>query len=339
MPRLDYTQAAHQFRMTPMLLRWFAGHAPRQDNVKLKFDAQGTIELLDLRSFDEHLKEDWGNRYVPQGVRYELEREACGVCVVCEKNEPLEEAHIERKGREAKFYFQHPHNLALLCANCHSRYDKNDQTLTFAVVRARKELRQKRMLAAVDMDVAMATAVENLIAPMRKLFSTQGFTFWNSAPGVATAQQLAVVTGSVGADTAQNNVTSEWLTNLSSSLAEDHPITSAKVASLLNSPAEDADVWERMREPEEPGMCLFGDTHALVDSAVCPECEQESYEGTNEEPASVELVDGQVVAYFHTADGGVYTPECEHCGHSPLAYEFQRLCSYHMHQADKIRDD
>jgi hypothetical protein len=339
MPRVNYTQAAHQFRMTPSLLKWFTHRAPRRDGVKLVFDAQGTIDLANLLNFDMHLRADWGDRYVPEGIRSELEREACGVCVVCEKNEPLEEAHIERRGKEAKFYFQHPHNLALLCANCHARYDKSDPTLTFAVVRARKDLRQKRMLADVDMDIAMATAVENLIAPMRSLFSVQGLTFWNSAPGAVAAQQLAAVTGSVGTGAMRNDMAGEWLTNLSSSLAMNHPITSAKVASLLDSPAEDADVWERIRDDEGPGMCLFGDEYALVESAICPNCEQDSYEGTGEEPASVELVDGQVVVSFSTGDGGVYTPKCEHCGHSPLAYEFQRVCSYHAHQADKNRDD
>ena len=314
MPTLDFTEAAHRVRMSVKLLKWFSSYSVL--GRKLVF-TNGAIDEADLLAFDGHLWGPWPNRNVPTGVSEELQREAMGRCTVClQGGAVLEEAHLQRKTKELLHYSQHPHNLTLVCPNCHARYDRGDSMLTPDVLHTAKMAAQQRHMEGVDRDVARARATAAFYEQLRAIGRSE------QMPGLVTGV----------------NTTVPPLPELPPKVAAEFPVTAATIESLRGGPASNGSVWDRI-DPDSstPWMCLHGDDVSLVDYAQCPKCDHEDFRKNYETPSFAEFADdgAEVVAYFGDEDES--TPTCQNCGHSPLHYTFVGLCSYHEHSHD--RDD
>ena len=258
---------------------------------------------------------------------------------MCSSTQPLQCAHIDRKDHETTYYFQHPHNLLVMCENCHGRYDSmKDPSLYHDVVKHRKIVLQHELLIAIDGQVAVAKQTEAIIAPIRSLLSAQGPAFWRAAAGAVAYGQLANLSGSLGVAPPPPAAGTAQLYALSASLAPSQPLAAAKVASLVSGLGTDAEAWDHLDDGEtEPWLCDRGDgAYALVESAECPKCgEQVDIAQAGEEPTNVAREDGQIVAYFDDGRDDTFTPECPQCGHTPLDFSFQSMCSYCEHMTGK----
>jgi hypothetical protein len=227
-----------------------------------------------------------------------------------------------------------------MCKNCHGRYDSmSDVTLTHDVISHRKAVLQSRLMEAIDREVRATQEIERLIAPLRTQLASLP-SFWTAPAGTAALLQLTALSNSIAGSPSAPGAVAQ-LDALSKALAFEFPLAAAKVESLIEGQGTDAEAWETLDEgPPDPGYCARGDgSPALVSYATCPECGKEDYSMGNEEPSSVEDVDGNLVAYFTDADGYIYTPACKDCGHQPLSFELEDLCGYCAHQADKYADD
>ena len=126
---LNEYEAAQMTNMSPILLRWFTGYAPKNDKVKLLFTEKNGLYFYkkdDLLYFNRHLNLPWlkpptGQRpRIPDGIKMEIKTEAFFCCPICHSNNNCEIAHIKPV---AKTLNNHPHNLIFLCPNHHSEYD------------------------------------------------------------------------------------------------------------------------------------------------------------------------------------------------------------------------
>lgn len=127
---LNEYEAAALVGLSPKLLRWLAGHAPKQDtDRKLQVRTEGErifIGQKELLGFNAWLKVAWPSKGstrppVPTGIRREIQDEASGECAICLKNgNSCEAAHIDPV---AKSKNNHPENLIWLCANHHTKFD------------------------------------------------------------------------------------------------------------------------------------------------------------------------------------------------------------------------
>lgn len=331
---IGFEQAAHRLRMTPTLLKWFGSYAPRNDRKKLTFNAEGRVLVSDLERFDQHLRADWGHRSVPIGIRRELERESCGRCALCDGTATLEMAHIDRKDVEVSHYFQHPHNLITLCANCHGRYDcVADTSVTHDMVLHAKGRVQAKLMEEVDRQVGIAHAIEIEVQQVRTGLHLAGRGFWNSDAGHQAIPRL-LSAASVSEQLNAPGGGSEFLVHIADSISVESPLVSAKLASAAD--AEARTTWDHLAIDDPPiGMCEFDDGPALVEEATCPRCGSCTYDSHGEAPLYVEEGEEGPVAYFEDGRGDVSTPECETCGHPELVFEFQNYCSYHAHMAGK----
>jgi DnaJ-class molecular chaperone len=130
---LNEFQAAALVGLSPRLLRWLSGHAPKVDNVrKLKVRKSGDTLFFDqkeLVGFNDWLRLPWphkpGSRPpIPAGIRREIREEASGQCAMCNTNaDACEAAHIEPV---AKSKNNHPENLIWLCASHHTKFDNGN---------------------------------------------------------------------------------------------------------------------------------------------------------------------------------------------------------------------
>jgi len=128
--QLTEIEAAIRVKMSPGLLRWFTGHAPKHNSKrKLPFTEKGGEFFYDaeqLDGFDAFLKEPWpippGQKRppVPAGIEREIKIEAHHKCAFCEYTAHGEDAHIDAV---AKSKCNHPHNLIWACPNHHTEYD------------------------------------------------------------------------------------------------------------------------------------------------------------------------------------------------------------------------
>jgi ribosomal protein L40E len=127
---LNEFEAAAVVGLSPQLLRWLAGHAPKQESDrKLQIRTEGSrffVERDELVGFNDWLKMPWPSKPgvrppIPAGVRREVKDEASGECAMCLKNgNSCEAAHIDPV---AKSKNNHPENLIWLCANHHTKFD------------------------------------------------------------------------------------------------------------------------------------------------------------------------------------------------------------------------
>ena len=126
----EFTAAA-LVQMSPDLLRSFTSRAPKKgESRKLpskKVGAHLTYSRKELLSFDEYLRKPWpaedGKRpHVPTPIQEEVKKESFLQCAVCHSHhDTCEIAHIEPV---ASSKCNHPHNLIYLCANHHTKFDK-----------------------------------------------------------------------------------------------------------------------------------------------------------------------------------------------------------------------
>ncbi|MEB2848192.1 zinc finger domain-containing protein [Endobacterium cereale] len=125
-------EAAAITAMSPELLRWFSGHAPKSGSKrKLKVAEQRDGVFFydhdEVVAFDQWLKMPWprkdGNRPgIPSAIKKEIKVEAGGECVICHKHDGVcEAAHIKPV---AKTDNNHPENLIWLCSTHHTAFDK-----------------------------------------------------------------------------------------------------------------------------------------------------------------------------------------------------------------------
>lgn len=92
---LNAYQAAALVGLSPRLLKWLGGHAPKQDvDRKLKVRKEGEtffVERKELIDFNDWLKVAWPSKDgarppIPAGIRREIKDEAGGECAMCCKN-------------------------------------------------------------------------------------------------------------------------------------------------------------------------------------------------------------------------------------------------------------
>jgi hypothetical protein len=124
-------EAAALLQMSPTLLQAFTQKAPKKgESRKLSVRQVGatrTYGRSELRDFDDYLRKPWpsneGKRpHIPAAIRKEVQLESFLQCAVCHSNaDTCEVAHIEPL---AASKCNHPHNLILLCANHHTKIDK-----------------------------------------------------------------------------------------------------------------------------------------------------------------------------------------------------------------------
>ena len=126
-------EAAYLIGMSPRLLTWLAGHAPRpESNAKLKIAGKikETVffDEAELLNFNAWLSQPWPNHKdgsratIPAGIREEIRTEANGECAICQKNgDKCEAAHIRPFSQTQN---HHPTNLIWLCSNHHTAFDK-----------------------------------------------------------------------------------------------------------------------------------------------------------------------------------------------------------------------
>lgn len=129
---LNEFQAASLVGMSPTLLRWFVSYAPKHgSDRKLQARKDGErlyFERSELEGFNDWLKLAWPSKAgvrpsVPTGIRQEVREEAGGECAICQKNaNSCEAAHIDPVHKSKN---NHPENLIWLCANHHTKFDKN----------------------------------------------------------------------------------------------------------------------------------------------------------------------------------------------------------------------
>lgn len=123
--------AAALVQMSPDLLRSFTSRAPKKGESKKlpakKVGAHLTYSRKELLRFDEYLRKPWpyddGKRpHVPKAIQDEIKSESFLQCAVCHSHhDTCEIAHIEPV---ASSKCNHPHNLIYLCANHHTKFDK-----------------------------------------------------------------------------------------------------------------------------------------------------------------------------------------------------------------------
>ena len=354
---VGFVEAAHIVRMTPRLLRWFTSYSPKNDGQKLPFKTHGKISLEDLHRFDTYLRDPWPSRSVPAGISQELRREACGKCGLCDAPvDTLHEAHIDRKGIEVEYYQQHPHNLMLLCPNCHTRYDQRTKgSITNDVVRSAKMRMVSRLLEGVDRDIALEKMIRNATSSQPNQHHTQ--TGRLDMPQDRVDALIDVVT-KMQAQLASLEAAQEKITSLERSLGAELPVSAARLSTLSHQtteglpsiPTPDADdLWMAIPPGPEfrPGECMRGDgSYALLEDAYCEKCDQDLMLSP-EEPIAIDYdASGKIVSVYLEEPTG-YKGEteavrvlCEKCNSdNDLEFSFGSYCSYCQHMYDKMMDD
>lgn len=125
-------EAAALTALSPELLRWLTGHAPKHGSKrKLKIAKKDGdtffFEKDELLAFDHWLKQPWPRKdgarpNIPSAIRREIKHEAGGSCAIChDHKDTCEAAHIDPVSVTDN---NHPENLIWLCANHHTAYDK-----------------------------------------------------------------------------------------------------------------------------------------------------------------------------------------------------------------------
>lgn len=132
MPKnLTEIEASILLRISPTLLRWLTGHAPKHNSKRKLFftekDGEYFYDEDELRAFDQFLREPWPKpataqrAHVPEGITREIKIEANHKCAFCEYTNSGEGAHIDAVNNGG---CNHPHNLIWCCPNHHTEYDR-----------------------------------------------------------------------------------------------------------------------------------------------------------------------------------------------------------------------
>lgn len=332
--------------MTSTLLWWFAKKGVKGGQ-KLKV-VDGCIEEADLVAFDGLLNEPWETRYVPSGITEELKLSDPGKCPAC--SEPcsvLEEAHIHRLHEELEHYSQHPHNLILLCRNCHGRYDRKDEFVTHEAIKNLKQQQLSRLMENVDRDIRLSRLVpqylDRLIA--EKVSEHLAIGSAPIAPAMAPVfAQLQQFKYDIGSDA----TLSEGLRKTAQVVYASMPITGSTLSAFATAfeklPDErvtpsQGDVWEEYDSPIVNGLCLRDNSPTGIEDISCDDCGS----GTGGEHHGEVPHQRDGVWYISTMDArGDHNEEelkCDDCGSTNLLIEFQSLCDYCEHMQEKMMDD
>lgn len=184
----EYEAASVTF-MSPDLLRWFTGHAPksgisRKLKVAKKENGAFFYDRDEVLAFDAWLKQPWprkdGKRpVIPAAIRKEIKVEANGACAICHGHkDTCEAAHLEPV---AKTDNNHPENLLWLCSNHHTAYDgglfgpiedEAEFVLHFKTVLRRYKVMLWRMQAELSFKVLAALENCNLLSKQLELAKT-----------------------------------------------------------------------------------------------------------------------------------------------------------------------
>jgi len=332
---LSLKEAAHRLRMTVKLLLWSKSYSPKRDQRKLAINRDGTIDEAEVQAFDAYLRATWTDKNPGSEIQREIDRESRGLCGLCLKHsDTTEAAHINRKDIELDHYCQHPHNLINLCADCHTRYDRL-RTLTNDQIRHAKEQLVARLMEDVDRDLEMHWSIRAYVAEhgpkllsasVASLGFTQGLT--QHAESVVTGSvtrspmtptevdtKLSFLSGSIEV---QSPITSKLLSTYATSLKQGEPPTEVKLEELFDDPLP------------RPGKCYRDGADTAMESASCTECGEDA--GHHE--ITVPRGDGTYELFDEEVRGDTAQVECE-CGSTAFDVEFEALCSYCAHMADK----
>jgi len=342
---MDYKHAADRLKMTIHLLKWSAGHSPKSDGRKLEVSAEGDISEEEIESFEKYLREPWTARYVPAGISKELKREARGSCGCC--GDPctvLEEAHIDRKDIEAEFYCQHPHNLILLCRNCHGRYDDaTDKFITNDVIKHCKNRLLEELIKDVRDDVARAEGIRRAHQQMMEEARTKAVspTLWWDGHAMEVFQKSVLEQGmdkfpiAAGIRPGTGAELKDALIALSGSLGGSEPATAGTLRSMAQGVGDSLEVaekdeWEYVPQDSECSRCL---SPAMLDSLVCAACEQDDNEVHDNENYLVEEEEGgHAAVYLEEADGEYRVHRCPNCGSEHFSQVcYRTYCAYCEH--------
>lgn len=337
---VSYKQAAHELRVTVHLLKWFTRYGALGDKLE---EVDGQFDRDALSTFDAHLKGAWPDRRVPAGIQDELLREARGACVLCQKPcDVLEQAHVQRKGIEVQHYCQHPHNLVLLCPDCHSRYDTVKRTVTYEAVQQAKNVAISRLMEDVDRDIHLATLATTSLEQLLGL-DAQDFvpaerrgllhSFLVQLPTVALPDwHLRTVAQHLGDAAAIVNtsmpVTGSVLSAYSDAL--ETPLAARREPS-------DAELWEVLDQPRAPGECDQCGASTEIEGGTCLDCDADLSEFAGHE--AHESNEGWHVVYGDPQYGDrSELLRCPDCSSSNVALDFASTCGGCQHFADRAFD-
>jgi len=346
---MDYAEAAYHLQITVKLLSWFRSYSAKGDGRKLVVDDDGQIDDVEVQAFDAYLRGAWPSRNVPVGVTHELRREARGQCGCCAGPcSVLEEAHINRRGVEVEHYFQHPHNLILLCPTCHARYDSTtDKFINNEIIKHSKEVLLGRLMENVKTDIERArrvqTAAEELKAEWRaraglsidQRWEAGAVEFFDQTVVASGLRQLPVA-GAVRVQSAAD--LKDGLAFLSGALAPTQPVTSsaldgyAEQVGVSLDPIE-GDPWGW--SPKE-GECSRCGEAAMIEHAVCANCETSQYLDDEDQYHIDAHEDGGVRILTEDARGEKQAVRCDDCDSDHFTeIEYETYCSYCQHMVGK----
>lgn len=310
---LSIDEAAHYLRMTVDLLEWFSRHDPKSDGRKLVPDVDGRYSRANLDDFNEHLWDQWPTKYVPAGIATELQREARGMCVVCRApSDFLEQAHINRMGCERATHSQHPHNIALLCPTCHTRYDNSRGALTLATVQHAKQNALSALMESVDRDVVL----QRLLTEVYDRFRT------GLAGSSETLRDACNLVKAFIPDIERRaRDPLGVLQVIVKELATTHPRTVVTARSILETQAQTRMGWGSPSGVRR-GHCANGDGNpAILEEWRCADCGERGF--VYAQPFSVN--GGRVLNVFMEEDADPI--ECSNCeSNESLKYTWSETC-------------
>ena len=319
--------------MTVKLLQWCKSYSPKRDGRKLQFNNDGTIEGAEIVAFDAYLHAPWDDKNPGLEISREIARESRGLCGNCQRaTDALEVAHIDRFEEELTYHCQHPHNLIMLCVECHTRYDRL-RTLTNDQIKHAKQILIARLMEDVDRDFEMQRQMQTWVMT----YGSKVMSAWQSFTQGLAQQAETVVTGSASAPAASPAEAGEKLSFLSGSVAQTSPLTSKLLntyaVSVLNDepPPANVSVEDLFDDrPPQPGKCYRDGEDTPIESASCSECG----EGTDTPSFAVAIGDGSYELYDEDFRGDTTQIVCE-CGSKSFDVEFEALCEYCAHMSSK----
>lgn len=239
---LSLLETAHRLRMHVSLVQWLTRHAPKPGSRAKLALATPTPTFLeqDVEAFNTFLWSQWATRQIPAEIQRELEREARAHCGLCRRaSDVMEAAHIDRLGVERPDYCQHPHNLILLCRECHGRYDR--RLVENHIIKHAKRQLLNALMADVDRDIALE-------AEMRRISERAA-----ALTRASVASKLVLVATGHNAQFVTDRDAVEGLIIAAAATKEHAPYAAAHlVGTALAEGGEDVDSWEALDQVREP---------------------------------------------------------------------------------------
>lgn len=330
---LPLKNVAHRLRMTVALLQWCRRYSPKRDDRKLSFNSDGTIDDEEVTAFEEYLRAPWPDKNPGAEILREIARESRGLCGLCSRaTDATEAAHIDRFGIELSHHCNHPHNLVMLCVDCHARYDRLKTIQNDTVKHAKQQL-ISRLMEDVDRDLEMSRLLQGWVAQHGPHF----LSAWTASAQGLVQQAETVVTGSTSTTPPTSTTTSDKLSFLSGSVEQTSPLTAKLLSKYALSvkkkepPPSDISIESLFDEkPPEPGRCLRDGANTPMESARCSACGEDA----GHHSLIVDIGSGLYELYDEGFHGDTDQVACE-CGGTSFEVEFEALCEYCAHMAAK----